>query len=343
VQSLKAAGAVLLAWAVAGWWWNAPMALLAPWTALFLVQSTVYRSLLSALQQFVVVVAGTLLAAGAGVLTHSAMTAMALALLLTVLLGNYARFGDQGLYAPTAALFVLVYGYGSYTGYDILHRLLETLLGAAIGICVNALVLPPVHTRRVRHLRDRLPKDCAELLHTVADGIQEPYDEEQVRGWYGRAVRMTDQVMDLRVARRRSDESYRLNPGHRLRSSVPAPPTADWDVTWYQITEDIRATMRTLTETAALPDCVPVTLAALLRAAGDVAELPKGADDECPRALGVAAASHRQLTPSSRTAASRRCPRWAGWTADTQRLLDDLTSVVSVRSGKLRRTAGRAP
>jgi uncharacterized membrane protein YgaE (UPF0421/DUF939 family) len=50
VQSLKAAEAALLAWALTGWWWDAPMALLAPWTALFLVQNTVYRSLLSALQ-----------------------------------------------------------------------------------------------------------------------------------------------------------------------------------------------------------------------------------------------------------------------------------------------------
>ncbi|MFD5630917.1 aromatic acid exporter family protein [Streptomyces sp. NPDC127072] len=163
VQSLKAAGAALLAWALAGWWWDAPMALMAPWTALFLVQSTVYRSLLSALRQFAMVVVGTLLAAAAGVLTDNAMAAMALALPLTVLLGNYLRFGAQGLYAPTAALFVLAYG--CYSGYDITHRFLETLLGAVIGIGVNALVFPPVHSRRVHHPRVRLPLQSAELLH----------------------------------------------------------------------------------------------------------------------------------------------------------------------------------
>ncbi|MFG2260936.1 aromatic acid exporter family protein [Streptomyces mirabilis] len=65
---------------MAGWWWDAPMALMAPWTALFLVQSTVYRSLLSALQQLTVVVVGTLLAAVVGVLTHNTVAAMALAL-----------------------------------------------------------------------------------------------------------------------------------------------------------------------------------------------------------------------------------------------------------------------
>ncbi len=138
-------------------------------TALFLVQSTVYRSLLSAMQQLTVVVVGTLLAAVAGVLTHNTMAAMALALPLTVLLGNYARFGTQGLYAPTAALFVLTSG--AYTAPDIAHRFLETLLGAVIGIGVNALVFPPVHSRRVRHLRAQLPHSSAELLYTIADGV----------------------------------------------------------------------------------------------------------------------------------------------------------------------------
>ncbi|MFE1799915.1 aromatic acid exporter family protein [Streptomyces sp. NPDC059517] len=230
VQSLKAAGAALLAWALAGWWWNAPMALLAPWTALFLVQSTVYRSLLTALQQVVVVVTGTLLATGALALTHDTMAAMALALPLTVLLGTYARLGSQGLYAPTAALFVLAYG--SYSGFDILHRLLETLLGAAIGIAVNASVLPPVHSGRVHHLRARLPRDCAHLLHEVADGIETSYDKERARGWYDSAVRLADVVTELRTARRWSDESHRFNPGRRLRRSAAAPPPVEWDFTW---------------------------------------------------------------------------------------------------------------
>ncbi len=252
VQSLKAAGAALLAWAVAGWWWNAPLAILAPWTALFLVQSTVYRSLLSAMQQLTVVVVGTLLAAVAGVLTHNTMAAMALALPLTVLLGNYARFGTQGLYAPTAALFVLTSG--AYTAPDIAHRFLETLLGAVIGIGVNALVFPPVHSRRVRHLRAQLPHSSAELLYTIADGVAAGHAGEQSRGWYDRAQRLTDVVTDLREARRWSDESCRVNPGLRLRRrAAPTPPTATWDFDWDQVTEHIATTARTLADPARRP------------------------------------------------------------------------------------------
>ncbi|MEV0220607.1 hypothetical protein [Streptomyces sp. NPDC050704] len=353
VQSLKAAGAALLAWALTGWWWNAPMALLAPWTALFLVQDTVYRSVLSAVQQLVVVVAGTLLAAGAGVLTHNTMAAMALALPLTALLGNYARFGSHGLYAPTAALFVLVYG--SYTAFDILHRVLETLLGAVIGIGVNALVLPPVYSHRVHHLRNRLPRDCAELLHTVADDMADmdamddigdtfdSYDERRARGRYDRAMRLTDVVTDLRTERRWSDESYRLNPGRRLRRSALPPPAAEWDFTWDRITDHIRATTRTLTDASTLPDGVPDILSSLLRAAGDVLGTEDDAADERRRALDAANAAHRRLTSVLANDRHAATPALGGLIADTRRLLDDLETLVSTRTATPGRTAGQAP
>lgn len=339
VQSLKAAGAALLAWAVAGWWWNAPLAILAPWTALFLVQSTVYRSLLSALQQLTVVVVGTLLAAVAGVLTHNTMAAMALALPLTVLLGNYARFGTQGLYAPTAALFVLTSG--AYTAPDIAHRFLETLLGAVIGIGVNALVFPPVHSRRVRHLRAQLPFMTAELLHTVADGVAGGQVEEQARGWYDRAQRLTDVVTDLREARRWSDESYRVNPGRRLRRrAAPTPPTATWDSVWDQVTEHIATTTRTLADPARRPDLEPEArdaLAALLRAAGDVCGCEERGHSAGPRgpgeaeqardvrhALARASAAHRRLTAAGAGRHPGLASTTGGLLTDTGRLLSAL-------------------
>ncbi|MFG3280516.1 aromatic acid exporter family protein [Streptomyces sp. NPDC048111] len=382
VQALKAAAAALIAWALAGWWWKAPMALLAPWTAIFLVQSTVYRSLKSALQQFVLVVMGTLLAAGAGLATGNAMLAMVIALPVAMLFGSYARFGTQGLNAPTAALFVLVYG--TYSGFDILHRFLETLLGAAIGLGVNALVLPPVHSRSVRHLRSHLPEESAALLHAVADGIDENgLTADGTQAWHDRAGRLTDRVTELRTARGWADESYRFNPGRKLRRSAPLPPPADWDFTWDRITHHIEAITRNLAEAAAsqpeepdkpdnpdkvagpsdrdghpsaLPDSAPAVVAELLRAAGDVCERddtlehtgavgshPDGspeadeadeADDaalgrsrERRAALRRAYTAQSELTALFRERGDERQGVLAAVTADTIRLLGDLSSV----------------
>jgi len=233
VQSLKAAAAALLAWAVAGLWWDAPMAMLAPWSAMFLVQSTVYRSLVNAVQQLIVVLVGTLFAAGAA------------------------------------------------------------------------------------------------------------------RGWYDRAWGLTDAVTEMRTARRWCDESYRFNPGHRLRRSQPEPPP-DWDYTWDRLTEHIRTTLRPLAEEQ-LDEPVRGHLGPLLRAAGEVCAADGAAGRR--RALDRVRSAHRRL--AALPADGRRGPASAlgGLTADTRRLLDDLAAIteadgeggVSEPTGTPRRTAGRAP
>ncbi|MEV0259948.1 aromatic acid exporter family protein [Streptomyces sp. NPDC050617] len=342
VQALKAAAAALAAWALAGWWWNAPMALLAPWTAVLLVQSTVYRSVWSATQQFAVVATGTVIAAAAATLTHDVLAAMAIALPITVLIGQYSRFGEQGWYAPTAALFVLTYG--SYGPMEIVHRLLETLLGAVVGVLVNALVLPPVHTGGVRQLRARVPSDCADLLRDAADGIENGYDSAAAEDWYARALRLGTTVAELESARRRSDESRRLNPGRRLRRSAPHPPAGGGDFRWERVAGHLSAVMRSLAETvrerprfAAPPETALGALAALLRSAGEVcavdADRFKAADADEERAVRAWEEAH----DASRRLASHHTDPHGGpvtaslgeLTAAATRLLDDLEAVAA--------------
>ncbi|UYQ66128.1 FUSC family protein [Streptomyces peucetius] len=281
VQSLKAAGAAVLAWALVGWWWKAPMALMAPWTAVVLVQSTVYRSLRAGTQQLALIGIGTLLAAGAASLTENSMAAMALALPPAVLLGNYSRFGDQGLYAPTTAIFVLAYS--SFSTTAIAHRLFEALVGALIGIGVNALVLPPVHLRDVRENLDRLGRDSAQLMRTVADDVESGYDRTSAGQWHEGAQRLCGAVEGLDRARGWTRESYRFNPGHRLRRHEPPPPD-DWDAYWSGIVDRLASLTGTLVDTAgewrrlaAPPDTVLGLLTELLRAAADACDMDRAA------------------------------------------------------------------
>ncbi|MEU6487467.1 aromatic acid exporter family protein [Streptomyces sp. NPDC046887] len=246
VQALKAAAAAVLAWAVAGWWWSAPLALMAPWTAIVLVQNTVYRSLRTGLQQVVLIAAGTVLAALAFALTGSTMASMALVLPVTMLLGNYSRFGDQGVYASTTALFVLVYG--SFSGYDIAHRLLETLVGAVIGIGVNAFVLPPEHLRHAHDTLYRLPRDTAAVLRDMAEEMKDGYDRAEAQEWHTRAQRLPRLLDDIRNARLWKRESDRFNPARRMRRRGPELPSSDWDAAWERITDHLSALTGLLAE-----------------------------------------------------------------------------------------------
>lgn len=291
VQSLKAAGAAVLAWALVGWWWKAPMALMAPWTAVVLVQSTVYRSLRAGAQQLALIGVGTLLAAGAASLTGNTMAAMALALPPAVLLGNYSRFGDQGIYAPTTAIFVLAYS--SFSTTAIAHRLFEALVGALIGIGVNALVLPPVHLRDVRENLDRLGRDSAGLMRTVADDVENGYDRTSAGQWHESAQRLCGAVDGLDRARGWTRESYRFNPGHRLRRHKPPPPD-DWDAYWSGIVDRMASLTATLVDTAgewrrlaAPPETVLGLLTDLLRAAADACDADRTALTSPPPAGGA--------------------------------------------------------
>ncbi|MFF3491785.1 aromatic acid exporter family protein [Streptomyces sp. NPDC002795] len=334
VQALKASAAAIVAWALAGWWWNAPMALLAPWTAVVLVHSTVYRSVYSAVQQFLVVAAGTLIASGAMALTQNVMIGMAIALPITVLIGSYGRFGDQGWYAPSAALFVLTYG--SYGLVEIGHRLMETVLGAVVGVLVNALVLPPVHTSDVRRLRTQVPTDCARLLREIADGIEGGYGAADAEEWHGRALRLGATVAELRTARHRADEGRRLNPGRRLRRGRPAPPSRD--IRWERIADHLAEALRSLTEAAhdTPPFATPPPqalreLATLFRSAGeacatDADRIGRPGGEQAAQALTAAQAAGDRIAAFLADPAGHGFAALGELTTATTRLLDDLSA-----------------
>ncbi|MEU3792447.1 FUSC family protein [Streptomyces fructofermentans] len=277
VQALKAAGAAIAAWAVVGWWWQAPMALMAPWTAVALVQGTVYRSVRTGVQQLALITAGTLFAAGAATLADNAMLAMALALPPAALLGVYNRFGDQGILAPTTVIFVLAYG--TFSPADIAHRLAETAVGAVIGITVNALLLPPVHLRGVEEALASLAQENTSLLRTLADDLAAGYNAEDARRWRRRLARIAAAQEGLRNARLWSRESYRFNPGHRLRRGARQPPSIDHDTYWERLVERVSAVVDTLAAAvgeergfASLPSERLTLLARLLNAVADVCE-----------------------------------------------------------------------
>ncbi|MGW8063848.1 FUSC family protein [Streptomyces ziwulingensis] len=252
VQSLKAAGAALLAWLVAGVWMDDPMALMAPWVALVLVQATVYSSVRLATQQFAAICTGALLASGAQVLTDDHTGALALSLPVLMLVANWSRFGQQGIYAATTAVFVLVSG-TAVSASAVGHRLGQAALGAFIGVAVNALVLPPIHLRDVRENLAALAREAGDVLHTVAEDLHKTeWDAQTATGWSSTSARMQRRAEALRSARSWSQESLRLTYGPlRLLNRAPtAVPPEEEDQRWNRVTGHITALTRTLSVAA---------------------------------------------------------------------------------------------
>lgn len=270
-QALKAAGAAIAAWALTGWWLRAPLALMAPWTALALVEATVYRSLRSGAQQLAVIMAGTLWASAAMAMTGgNTLGAMVIALPLLMLAGNYRRFGAQGLYGATTALFVITYG--AYSLDEVGHRLLESLIGAVIGVGVNALVLPPVHLRNVRDRLLRLPRESADLLRSMAESMREDWSASDAAYWYDRARRLEQLTRELAQARYWTEESWRANPGWRLRRTGPPPPSDEEDARWARIAGHLIAITRSLEGTVGSEARLTVPESAFVHRYADLAD-----------------------------------------------------------------------
>jgi hypothetical protein len=222
VQALKAALAAWLAWALAGWWLHAPVAFVAPWVAVVLVESTVYRSIAHGLQQLAAIAAGTIAATAVGLLVHSTVAAMAVVLPLAMLLGRWRRLGSQGIYAATGALFVLTNG--AVTVATSGARLAEALFGAVVGIAVNALVRPPLYVRDTRAVLRDATEEAHDILCAVADGLTGGrWDAEEAGAWHERALRLHRLVDQARSAVAWSRESLRVNLRRRRTRAAPLP------------------------------------------------------------------------------------------------------------------------
>lgn len=244
VQSLKASAAALLAWLVAGVWMGDPMALMAPWAAVVLVQATVFSSLMQAAQQFAAICAGALLAPLALAVTGNTLGAVALSMPLLMLLANWPRFGDQGIYGATTALFTLATGAAGASAVG--HRVGQAALGAVIGLAVNAFVLPPIHLRDVRENLAALAGEAGDILHRVASDLRDGAWDAQ--GWSRASARLEHRLDALRSARRWSRESLRLTaaPLRAVRRPPAQTPPEQDDERWSRVTGHIRTLTRTL-------------------------------------------------------------------------------------------------
>lgn len=226
VQAAKAGLAAWLAWAVAGWWLEAPMAFVAPWVAIVLVESTVYRSIAHGLQQVAAIATGTAVATAVALALGSPMAAMALVLPAAVLLGNWRRLGNQGIYAATGALFVLTGG--PVTVGTSAARITEAAFGAVVGIAVNALIRPPVYLRSTRAALEDAACEAQDILDAVADGLLAgTWDAQEAGALHERALRLSRLVDQARASVGRSRESLRANL--RRRSPAVSPPGQDYD------------------------------------------------------------------------------------------------------------------
>jgi uncharacterized membrane protein YccC len=219
---LKAAIATVVAWQVAVHLLDSPEPFYAPLAALLVVDQTMVRSLWASVQRIAAVVLGMLVAWFVGSVLGVAWWTMVPVLLVALLLGRWRRLGEHGIQVPIMVLLSLLTVQGIDTTFTVL-TILETVVGGAIGVATNAVVLAPLHLQEPRDAVRALTTRVRSLLDDMVTGLREGWDAERARGWYDTSTEIVQTAPSVLEAIETGRESTRLNPRHDLR-----PVDIDW-------------------------------------------------------------------------------------------------------------------
>ncbi|MEH0416593.1 FUSC family protein [Streptomyces sp. B21-083] len=215
VQSLRSAAAATIAYVVALRVSPEAAPLTAPLTALLVVQVTLYATITTGIRRVNSVVAGVVIAIGFSVLVGLTWWSLGLIILASLAVGHLVRVSE---FVPEVAISAMLVLGVTRVGDTAWARVLETVIGAAVGLAFNLLFAPPVWVdaagesieglaRRVRQLMLRMGEEAAGRT---------PVDHATAR--LHEARRLDHDIVEVDAALKQAEDSLRLNP--RVREGL---------------------------------------------------------------------------------------------------------------------------
>ncbi|MGN0121112.1 MAG: aromatic acid exporter family protein [Streptomyces albidoflavus] len=214
---LKSALAATLSWLVSYELMNATSPAFAPFSAVLMVQVTVYQSVVQSLRYVGAVAAGVAVQAVLGLSAGPDLVTFALVALVALVISRWRLLGAQGSQVATAAFFA----FATYTGVsdnidqvkELGQIVLLVLIGSAVGVGVNVLIAPPLRYRSAEWGIRALAQEIHDLLDAMAPELGEGTpDADTTQGWRNRADRTDTLISQSREGLRTARESLRLNP-----------------------------------------------------------------------------------------------------------------------------------
>jgi len=223
---VKSALAACVAWVISYEMLDAQSPAFAPFSAILMMQITVYQSVAQSLRYVGAVVAGVVLQGLVGFLVGPDLAAFALVALLALVIGRWPRLGSQGSQVVTAAFFAFSTYVAATTTTERFTQLGEivllVLIGSAVGVLVNLLLLPPMRYRSAEYGVRALAHELCDLLSDMYPVLHEgPLEEERATQWRDRADRLGTTVGQARTAVYTARESLYYNPRRLLRRQRP--------------------------------------------------------------------------------------------------------------------------
>jgi uncharacterized membrane protein YgaE (UPF0421/DUF939 family) len=268
LQAVKTALACGLSWFVAADALGNSIPVFAPLAALLTVQVTIWESISRGLQRVLGVVAGVVVAYGFARLAGINAWSIGLVVLVSFLLGRVLRLGAQGsVQVPVSALLVLVLG--ATTGGYAADRVLDTAVGAALGIAVNLVIVPRSHvqeaTAGVQGFARELAGVLADASACVRSGTGGPSDAAAL---LARARLLEAQGQRVAGGARQARTALRWSPSakrNRAGAELLAPAVAKLRLVERQVRGIARAVADTTGDWRGAPE-LPAGLGRLLDA-----------------------------------------------------------------------------
>jgi len=211
LQVLKTSVAVVASWLLCALLFEQQAPIFAAIAALLVVQPSVNQSIAKGLERSVGVIVGVVLAYGIGFAFGTSAWVVLAAIVLALLLSWAFKLGPGSAnQIPISAMLVLSLG-ALQLDYAV-DRILETIIGAAIGLAVNVLIVPPVLLQPAHLAVARLAREVASALERLAAALStetSPAELDVIRE-KARALRATRDTATDAVAR--GAESLTLNP-----------------------------------------------------------------------------------------------------------------------------------
>jgi hypothetical protein len=219
LRTAKTTLAAVLSFALAQQLGTSPQPVLAPLTALLVVQLTMYETVTGGLQRVASVVAGVLIAVAVASYVGLTWWSLGGVVAASLVVGRLLHLGPHLLEVPISAMLVLAVGNAPGAALD---RIYETLIGAGVGILVNAAIAAPLYMQPATDAISDLAGGMAAFLRKLADQLSAGWSREAADRMLNEARRLGDEVDRADRTLTRAQDSARLNPrGAAARVTQP--------------------------------------------------------------------------------------------------------------------------
>ncbi len=180
---------------------------LAPLTAILVLQVSIYQTLFSAVRRVAAVVTGVLLALGLSRWIGFTWWSLGLTIILGLAVGYALRLREAVLEVPISAMLILSVG----SKAAATSRITETLIGTAAGLIAGFVLTAPQVEPAEEAIAD-LARTMADLLDRMAAGLNDGSVNDSARAWLDQARALGNEIRRVDEALQQAEESTKLNP-----------------------------------------------------------------------------------------------------------------------------------